>query len=124
MHYGFARVVPLPSSTSSEPGSSSSASDDAHDVVWPMVMSIGWNPFYNNTTRTSVRSISLSLELGWKRGELIACFSGWQEVHILHDYPHDFYGRELRVVILGFIRPEFNYAGLGPSLPRPCSPSS
>ena len=36
-----------------------------------------------------------------------------QEVHILHDYPHDFYGKELRVVILGFIRPEYNYAGLG-----------
>lgn len=36
-----------------------------------------------------------------------------QEVHILHDYPSDFYGLELRVVILGFIRPEYNYAGLG-----------
>jgi riboflavin kinase len=31
----------------------------------------------------------------------------------LHDYPSDFYGLELRVVILGFIRPEYNYAGLG-----------
>lgn len=36
-----------------------------------------------------------------------------QEVHILHEYPSDFYAKELRVVMLGFIRPEFNYAGLG-----------
>jgi hypothetical protein len=36
-----------------------------------------------------------------------------QEVHILHEYPSDFYGKELRVVMLGFVRPEYNYAGLG-----------
>ncbi|KAL8279154.1 hypothetical protein RQP46_008410 [Phenoliferia psychrophenolica] len=73
VHYGWARVVD-PASTS-------------HDDVYPMVMSIGWNPFYENTHRTA-------------------------EVHILHDYPHDFYGKELRVVMLGFIRPEYNYNGL------------
>lgn len=54
VHYGFARVVPL---SSSEAGSSSSDDAAVHDVVWPMVMSIGWNPFYNNTTRTAVRPL-------------------------------------------------------------------
>ncbi|GAA5902770.1 hypothetical protein JCM6882_004061 [Rhodosporidiobolus microsporus] len=58
-----------------------------HDEVHPMVMSIGWNPFYNNDTRTA-------------------------EVHILHEYPSDFYGKELRVVMLGFIRPEYNYSSM------------
>ncbi|GAA5831952.1 hypothetical protein JCM11251_002761 [Rhodosporidiobolus azoricus] len=58
-----------------------------HDKVHPMVMSIGWNPFYNNDTRTA-------------------------EVHILHEYPSDFYGKELRVVMLGFIRPEYNYTSM------------
>lgn len=39
VHFGFARVV---------------ASPAPHDAVYPMVMSIGWNPFYNNETRTAV----------------------------------------------------------------------
>jgi riboflavin kinase len=57
---------------------------EADQQVFPMVMSIGWNPFYKNTTKTA-------------------------EVHIMHDFPSDFYGLEMRVVILGYIRPEFNY---------------
>ncbi|MCJ1483623.1 riboflavin kinase [Schaereria dolodes] len=53
-------------------------------TVWPMVMSIGWNPFYKNT----VRSV---------------------EVHILHHFPHDFYSAHMNLLILGFIRPEYDY---------------
>ncbi|KAL8736721.1 MAG: hypothetical protein Q9166_000087 [cf. Caloplaca sp. 2 TL-2023] len=52
--------------------------------VWPMVMSIGWNPFYKN----SVRSV---------------------EVHIMHSFGQDFYGARLNLLILGFIRPEYDY---------------
>ncbi|GAA5939149.1 riboflavin kinase [Sporobolomyces koalae] len=79
VYFGFARVL--------EPASSPRSSTDEHDRVHPMVMSIGWNPFYNNDTRTA-------------------------EVHILHEYPSDFYGKELRVVMLGFIRPEYNYTSM------------
>lgn len=49
-----------------------------------MVMSIGWNPFYKNT----IRSV---------------------EVHIVHSFPEDFYGTRMNLVILGFIRPEYDY---------------
>ncbi|KAM0752959.1 riboflavin kinase [Meredithblackwellia eburnea MCA 4105] len=80
VHYGYARVL-------DPAGTSTPEECSAHDKVYPMVMSIGWNPFYDNQHRTA-------------------------EVHVLHDFPADFYGKELRVVILGFIRPEFNYAGL------------
>lgn len=52
-----------------------------------MVMSIGWNPFYKNT----VRSV---------------------EVHIMHDFEQDFYGSHMNLVILGFIRPEYDYVSL------------
>ncbi|GAA6064582.1 hypothetical protein JCM10212_006466 [Sporobolomyces blumeae] len=104
VYFGFARVV--------EPGRSNDNDDDdatrrsrsafpgrssgdgpedkgehEHDQVFPMVMSIGWNPFYNNDSRTA-------------------------EVHILHEYPSDFYGKELRVVMLGFVRPEYNYSSM------------
>lgn len=55
--------------------------------VYPMVMSIGWNPQYNNTHKTV-------------------------EVHVLHEYPRDFYGLELRAVVLGYIRPELKFTSL------------
>jgi len=49
-----------------------------------MVMSIGWNPFYKNTKRSI-------------------------EVHIIQDFSTDFYGFHLNLLILGFIRPEYDY---------------
>ncbi|RKP13358.1 riboflavin kinase [Piptocephalis cylindrospora] len=55
--------------------------------VRPMVMSLGWNPYYKNEKRSA-------------------------EVHIMHEYENDFYGQELRISILGYIRPELNYTGL------------
>ncbi|KAF8477276.1 hypothetical protein BDZ91DRAFT_708972 [Kalaharituber pfeilii] len=54
------------------------------DHVYPMVMSIGWNPFYKNT----VRSV---------------------EVHLLHIFAGDFYGAQMKLAILGYIRPELDY---------------
>ena len=52
--------------------------------VYKMVMSIGWNPFYKNKERTA-------------------------EAWLLHDFEHDFYGVELRVVVCGYIRPEADF---------------
>lgn len=51
-------------------------------------MSVGFNPFYNNTVRSA-------------------------EVHIMHDFENDFYGKEMRVIVLGYIRPEYNYTSKG-----------
>lgn len=52
-----------------------------------MVMSIGYNPFYKNTVRSA-------------------------EVHLLHKFTQDFYGSQMRVTILGYIRPELDYVDL------------
>ncbi len=52
--------------------------------VYPMVLSIGYNPFYGNEGRSV-------------------------EVHLLHKFGADFYDVEMRVLILGFIREERNY---------------
>ncbi|MCJ1312701.1 riboflavin kinase [Agyrium rufum] len=60
------------------------AAESSKGTVFPMVMSIGWNPFYKNT----VRSV---------------------EVHIMHKFPKDFYGAHMNLLILGFIRPEYDY---------------
>jgi riboflavin kinase len=74
VYYGWAGLSPSPATSNKS-------------AVFPMVMSIGWNPFYKNT----VRSV---------------------EVHIMHDFEQDFYGSHMNLVILGFIRPEYDYVSL------------
>ena len=56
-------------------------------TVFPMVMSIGYNPFYKNTVRSA-------------------------EVHVLHDFSADFYDAHMRLLIAGFIREEKDYKSL------------
>lgn len=53
--------------------------------VYKMVMSIGWNPYFNNTEKAI-------------------------EPWLLHKFNDDFYGEELRLVIVGYIRPEANFS--------------
>lgn len=55
--------------------------------IYPMVMSIGYNPFYKNTVRSA-------------------------EVHVLEKFGADFYGVEMRLLVMGFIRNEKDYSGL------------
>ncbi|KAK9767343.1 riboflavin kinase [Basidiobolus ranarum] len=55
--------------------------------VRPMVMSLGWNPYYKNEKRSA-------------------------EIHIIHNFESDFYGSELKVVVTGYIRPEKDYDSL------------
>lgn len=55
--------------------------------IYPMVMSIGYNPFYKNKVRSA-------------------------EVHVLHNFAADFYGAPMRLLILGFIREERDYSSL------------
>lgn len=38
---------------------------------------------------------------------------GLQEVHIMHDFSSDFYGYRMKVVVLGYIRPELDYTSRG-----------
>ncbi|KAG0170820.1 riboflavin kinase [Apophysomyces sp. BC1034] len=59
----------------------------SNSQVYPMVMSLGWNPYYNNEKRSA-------------------------EVHIIHEFPEDFYGVAIRVIVLGYVRPEQNYPSL------------
>ncbi|XP_041025641.1 bifunctional riboflavin kinase/FMN phosphatase [Juglans microcarpa x Juglans regia] len=55
--------------------------------VFKMVMSIGWNPYFDNTEKTI-------------------------EPWLLHDFAEDFYGEELHLVVIGYIRPEANFPSL------------
>uniref|UniRef100_A0A0A9YFN1 Riboflavin kinase n=1 Tax=Lygus hesperus TaxID=30085 RepID=A0A0A9YFN1_LYGHE len=55
-----------------------------HGPVHKMVMSVGWNPFYNGKEKT-------------------------MEIHILHEFPDQFYGAHMRVCVLKYLRPEMNF---------------
>ncbi|PUU75695.1 hypothetical protein B9Z19DRAFT_1102808 [Tuber borchii] len=87
VYYGYAGLD-IPATTDDDESPAATATATATTAtdskVFPMVMSIGWNPFYKN----SVRSV---------------------EVHIIHTFSKDFYGVRMNLVILGFIRPEFDY---------------
>lgn len=56
--------------------------------VFPMVMSIGYNPFYQNEEKAA-------------------------EVHIIHEFSGPFYGASIDLVILGYLRPELDYTTKG-----------
>ncbi|KAL1718385.1 hypothetical protein EV715DRAFT_252631 [Schizophyllum commune] len=75
----------LPSSHPNHPTPSSEASSGFS--IYPTVMSIGYNPVYKNKERSA-------------------------EVHVLHDFGVDFYGVEMRLLIMGFIREEKDYPSL------------
>jgi len=77
IYFGYAQVLP-------KDGCEASAWPKEDSKVWPMVMSLGWNPFYKNEKLTA-------------------------EIHIMHEYKADFYGHEMRAVVLGYIRPELDY---------------
>ncbi|XP_036150896.1 riboflavin kinase-like [Monomorium pharaonis] len=52
-----------------------------------MVASIGWNPYYKNEKKSL-------------------------EVHLLHKFQDEFYGKELKIIIGGYIRPERDFSSL------------
>jgi len=56
-------------------------------TVHKMVMSIGWNPYYDNDHKS-------------------------METHILHNFNRDLYGCSLKVCIVGYLRPEKNFNSL------------
>ncbi|KAM4062964.1 riboflavin kinase domain-containing protein [Hirsutella rhossiliensis] len=80
VYFGYASLA-LPADHPDRPA------DDAGFALFPMVMSIGYNPFYKNTVRSA-------------------------EVHVLHPFSADFYNAHMRLLILGFIRPEKDYKSL------------
>ena len=86
VYFGWASLR-LPSSHPNQHATTTSGSTTAKAMgfsIYPMVMSIGRNNFYNNTTRSV-------------------------EVHVLHKFDADFYGVEMRLLVMGFIREMKDY---------------
>lgn len=52
--------------------------------TYKMVASIGWNPFYKNEKKTV-------------------------EIHLIHNFENDFYGKQIKAIFTGYIRPEKDF---------------
>ena len=72
--------------------------------IYKMVMSIGWNPYFDNTEKTVV-SVLYS-HFSYVYSMLCSKRLPLQEPWLLHNFGEDFYGEELRLAIVGYIRPE------------------
>lgn len=100
IYFGWCKVVPRaemsPTQCSRKDGqtiffSYGNSLLDNDKACFPMVMSIGWNPFYNNRAKTA-------------------------EVHVIHKFSLLFYGASIELSILGYIRPELDYTSKGTSI--------
>lgn len=78
--------------------------------VYPMVMSLGWNPYFKNEKRSAV---NIYIHIIFFFIYINQPFIVKKEVHVIHEFPEDFYDAPIRVLVLGFIRPEQNYPSLG-----------
>ncbi|KAG7124438.1 Riboflavin kinase like protein [Verticillium longisporum] len=92
VYFGWASIaLPAdhPNRPSPGPGADANANANAPlaPLLYPMVMSIGYNPFYKNTVRSA-------------------------EVHVLHPFAADFYDAHMRLLLLGFVREEKDYKSL------------
>ncbi|KAJ6189097.1 Riboflavin kinase domain bacterial/eukaryotic [Penicillium mononematosum] len=99
VYYG---VVALDPKTYQHEISESSASTA---VVLPAVLSIGYNPFYKNT----VRSVEIHIMPALTEPSPTAA---GQEGQTKFNRLPDFYKTKLNLLILGYIRPEFDYVSL------------
>ncbi|KAA8649979.1 hypothetical protein EYZ11_007267 [Aspergillus tanneri] len=96
VYYGVVALDPAQFAYTIEPSTT---------TILPAVLSIGYNPFYKNTTRSvEIHIMSpLSAPSPTANGE-----PGQVKFHKLPD----FYGTRLNLLILGYIRPEYDYVSL------------
>ncbi|TRX95525.1 hypothetical protein FHL15_003483 [Xylaria flabelliformis] len=76
-----------PTTTTNHTAATTTTTTTTQFQIYPMVMSIGYNPFYKNSVRSA-------------------------EVHVLHSFGADFYDAPMRLLILGFVRDEKDYSDL------------
>ncbi|CAI7645688.1 unnamed protein product [Penicillium palitans] len=99
VYYGVVALDPKTYHHETSEGSTSTA------VVLPAVLSIGYNPFYKNT----VRSVEIHIMPALTEPSPTAA---GQEGHTKFNRLPDFYKTRLNLLILGYIRPEFDYVSL------------
>lgn len=84
-------------------------------AVYPMALSIGWNPHFDEGIEQKHQSLASSSPLlSPLRTDSHSKTGKTLEPWLLHDFgpEGDFYGEELRIVVVGYIRPEAPFTTL------------
>ncbi|KAI2787379.1 Riboflavin kinase [Penicillium oxalicum] len=102
VYYGVVALDPRGPSQEKANGVNSGAEKSAPATILPAVLSIGYNPFYKNT----VRSVEIHI-----LSQLTEPSPTAVPQPKFHRMP-DFYGTQLNLLILGYIRPEYDYVSL------------
>ncbi|KAL4806461.1 riboflavin kinase-domain-containing protein [Aspergillus unguis] len=106
VYYG---VVALDPATVSRPAGSDTDTDAT--PILPAVLSIGYNPYYKNKTRSIEIHIMPSLTSPSPTATATPEGSGADQKVRFHKLP-DFYGTKLNLLMLGYIRPEYDYVSM------------
>ncbi|GIJ98993.1 riboflavin kinase [Aspergillus viridinutans] len=108
VYYGVVALDPAKFQYQEGEGSSTAAAAaDAGAAILPAVLSIGYNPFYKNKTK----SIEIHIMPPLSSPSPTAEGAGEAGQVKFHKLP-DFYGTQLKLLILGYIRPEYDYVSL------------
>ncbi|KAL4917473.1 riboflavin kinase-domain-containing protein [Aspergillus aurantiobrunneus] len=102
VYYGVVALDPATAPSSESPTSGDGqGDDDAKAAILPAVLSIGYNPYYKNATRSIEIHILPSLTSP-------SPTAPEEQTVRFHKLP-DFYGTKLNLLMLGYIRSEYDY---------------
>lgn len=108
VYYGVVALAPIQNPTNNgnghANGNGNGNAEPQGDAILPAVLSIGYNPFYKNT----VRSVEIHVMPPTTQPSPTAASQSQPTFHRLPD----FYGTKLNLLILGYIRPEFDYVSM------------
>ncbi|EEQ31856.1 riboflavin kinase [Microsporum canis] len=106
VYYGVAALDPAQFKHTRTEGDAANQPANTGTAIFPCVLSIGYNPFYKNT----VRSVEIHIlpHLSMQSSPPPASSAEASERPQFHHFP-DFYGTPLNLLILGYIRPEYDY---------------
>ncbi|KAL2817413.1 riboflavin kinase-domain-containing protein [Aspergillus granulosus] len=103
VYYGVVALDPATAPSSPEgPGNG-----EKNAKILPAVLSIGYNPFYKNKTRSIEIHILPSLTSPSPTAEPAP-----EEKKVTFNKLPDFYGTRLNLLMLGYIRPEYDYVSV------------
>jgi riboflavin kinase len=103
IYWGFARIVAAQKENGGDEAKDSHSSNELSGVdrVYKTAVSIGYNPVYGNKEKTIEPHLIASPEHPLRK------FSKCGETQF-----NDFYGNEIRLSVVGYIRPELPFDGL------------
>ncbi|KAL3471690.1 riboflavin kinase-domain-containing protein [Aspergillus californicus] len=112
VYFGVVALDPetAPASGSSA-GSGEGEKEKRNAKILPAVLSIGYNPFYKNKTRSIEIHILPSLTAPSPTAEKSAEEKEKESKVKFHKLP-DFYGTKLNLLMLGYVRPEYDYVSV------------